>query len=84
MGGCLIDLTKASLESPESTIHVLAVMGGVQIFVPPGLRVNIHSSPILGGISKKVKDEHLPENAPTITIFAKAIMGGIEILTRQN
>lgn len=82
MGGCLIDLTKARLESPDSTIHITAIMGGVQIFVPPGVRIELHSKPIMGGISKNVHDDDLPADAPVIRIIAKAIMGGIEIKTK--
>ena len=82
-GGCLIDLSKAQLESPISTIQISAIFGGVQLFVPAGVRVEIHSTPIFGGVSKKVHDENLPHDAPFIRIYAKAIFGGVEITRRQ-
>jgi hypothetical protein len=82
-GGCLFDLSSAHLESPDSTIEITAIFGGVQIFVPFGVRVEIQSTPIFGGISKKVRNEHLPHDAPIIHIHAKAIFGGVEIKTKQ-
>lgn len=82
-GGCLIDLSKAKLENPLSNIEISAIFGGVQIFVPKGVRVELHSTPIFGGISKKVNNENLPHDAPLIRINAKAIFGGVEI-TRKH
>lgn len=84
MGGCLIDLSRARLESPYSTIHITAIMGGVQIFVPKGIRIEIDGFPIMGGISKHVADEDLPHDAPVIHLHCKAIMGGIEIITKDG
>lgn len=83
MGGCLIDLSRAQLESPTSTIHILAIMGGVQILVPQGIRVDIEGFPIMSGIAKHVQDENLPFDAPIIHIQCKAIMSGIEIKTKN-
>lgn len=82
-GGCLIDLSKAHLESPESTIHVEAIFGGVQIIVPRGVRIEVDGMPILGGISKNVDTDDLPDDAPVIYIHAKAICGGVEILMKR-
>ncbi len=83
MGGCFIDLRKAHLESLESSLHITAIMGGVQILVPRGVRVEIHGSPIMGGIAKNIKDDAPSNDAPVIHIFAKVIMGGVEIKTKK-
>jgi hypothetical protein len=83
MGGCVIDLSQARLESPSSTIYVTAIMGGVQILVPKGIRVEVQGTPILGGIAKDLEEEFLPDDAPVIHVFCKTIMGGIEIKTSK-
>lgn len=82
-GGCLIDLRKAHLESADSTIKVTAIFGGVKIIVPPGVRIEVHSTPIFGGVSKKGCDNALPFDAPVILIHADVIFGGVEITTKE-
>lgn len=78
-GGCLIDLSQAQFESRDSRMSVSAIFGGVEILVPSGVRVEISSLPIFGGISKKIHNADLQGDAPVIHINAKAIFGGIEI-----
>lgn len=80
-GGCLLDLRHAQLESPVTIMHVSAIFGGVQIIVPPGARIEIQSTPIFGGVSKKITNDALPNDAPVIHIKAEAIFGGVEIKT---
>jgi hypothetical protein len=79
MGGYLLDLSQAQFESAESTVHITAIMGGVQVAVPTGIRIMVSGSPIMGGISQNLCTDHLPQDAPYIHIIAKAILGGIEI-----
>jgi hypothetical protein len=79
-GGCSLDLREAQLESQNSTINITAVLGGVKLIIPAGVRVSVQGSPILGGISQKLNREILPSDAPQITIYAQAILSGIEIL----
>ncbi len=78
-GGCVLDLRTAHLESPESTITISAIFGGIQIFVPSGVRVEVNSTPIFGGVSNQVREDNLPLDAPVIRINVKAIFGGVEI-----
>lgn len=82
MGGCLLDLREARLESAVSFINVVAVMGGVQILVPKGVRVEVHGMPFMGGVSHNSAQRDLPADAPVIHVRALAVMGGVEIKTK--
>lgn len=83
-GGCMIDLSKVHLESAESIINISAIFGGVKVFVPKGIRVEIVSKVIFGGVSKKLCNESLLDNVPVIHINAEAIFGGIELITKEE
>lgn len=80
-GGIDLDLRNAEIRE-TATIDVVAIMGGIEIRVPPHWRVVTNGSPILGGIENKTAD-HRGDNviAPTLTINASIVMGGLEIHT---
>lgn len=78
-GGCTLDLRAAKFSSPVTQINIVAVLGGVEVIVPSGVRVFLHQLPILGGISSTLLSEELPANAPAIHIHALAVLGGIGI-----
>jgi hypothetical protein len=49
MGGCEIDLTKAELVHPVTTIRAVAIMGGTEIRGPDGAVVHVSKLAITGG-----------------------------------
>ena len=57
MGGCVLDLRAAQFSTPVTTITVVAIMGGVEVIVPPGIRVEMHGQALMGGWSKHVREE---------------------------
>lgn len=64
----------------DTVIEAVAVMGGIDIFVPKNVHVVVSSTPFLGGIDSHIKrNKPVPPDAVTIYINAKSIMGGIEI-----
>jgi hypothetical protein len=83
MGGCELDLRAAQLSAPVTTIHVVAIMGGVEVIVPPGVRIEMHGLPLMGGWSNHVPDAELPPDAPEVHIRGVALMGGVEVRTKQ-
>jgi hypothetical protein len=82
MGGVLLDLRAATLTSPVTTIRAAAIMGGVDIIVPPGVRVEMAGIPLMGGGDSRVDDEHLPLTAPLIKVQYLAVMGGVSVRTK--
>ncbi len=83
MGGCLLDLRAAQLSAPVTTITAVAIMGGVEVIVPPGVHVEMHGLPLLGGWSNHVREEDLPPHAPEVHVRGFALMGGVEVRTKK-
>lgn len=79
MGGSEIDLTTAELSSRETTISVLALMGGCEIFVPEGVDVQVSKLGIMGGNEIKLGDTAPAPGGPTIHIRLLSIMGGCSV-----
>jgi hypothetical protein len=84
MGGCVLDLRAAQLSAPITTITTVAIMGGIEVIVPPGVRVEISGLPLMGGFSNRVRQTDLPPDAPQVHIRGIALMGGVEVRTRQR
>lgn len=91
MGGINLDLRKAEIPDGATDLHFIAVMGGINIIVPPGLAVVCEGTSILGGIEFFGKENggiiaNLHEeqgdvkNSPQIIrINSLTVMGGIEV-----
>ena len=84
MGGCVLDLRAAQLSAPVTTITIVTIMGGVEVIVPPSVRVEMHGVPIMGGWSNHVREEGLPPDAPQVFIRGVALMGGVEVRTKEQ
>ena len=84
MGGCTLDLRAAQLSAPVTTITAVALMGGVEVLVPPGVRVEMHGQSLMGGWSNHVRQEYLPPDAPQVHVRGFALMGGVEVRTKEQ
>jgi hypothetical protein len=78
MGGIELDLRFAQLTAPVTEIQILAVMGGVSVIVPPGVRVESDGFAIMGGFGNEVGDPSSPD-APVIRLTGFALMGGVDV-----
>lgn len=91
MGGVDMDLNAAEIPEGEVRLNATAVMGGIDIIVPPGITVEYEGTSVLGGVkffnedsggiiaSRKSVYKGEPESATRIILRCTAIMGGIEI-----
>lgn len=82
MGGAELDLRNAVLEDLDSTITVVAFMGGAEITVPEGVEVDVGGFAFLGGREVRPGKSMPPPSAPSVRIRAYAILGGIEVKTK--
>src|SRR5690606_8880902 len=86
MGGSLLDFRDAQLGPGVTNVIVVAIMGGVEIVVPPGLRVESNGIGIMGGFEHA--GHHQVEtpsgDGPVLRISGVAIMGGVEIKERAS
>ena len=78
MGGIDLDFTQAEMPPGVTELNVFCLMGGLDIKVPPGLRVEVRGIPILGGIENKARNV-IKEGGPVLVIRGVVIMGGIEV-----
>lgn len=81
MGGTELDFREAVLPRGVTQVQVLAIMGGVDIIVPPGVNVESHGIGIMGGFDDPGAQDYDPE-APTLRIAGMAVMGGVDITVR--
>jgi hypothetical protein len=82
MGGVELDFREARFAEGVTQVNILAMMGGVEIVVPPGLRVECSGVGIMGGFESLSQGD--PDDAtPLLRITGLAIMGGVEISQRR-
>jgi hypothetical protein len=75
LGGGEIDLTSSPPAPEGAHLTAVAVLGGIQVRVPPGTRVSLSGLSFLGGREVTVE----PNGGPEIAIRGIAILGGIEV-----
>ncbi|WP_308211620.1 DUF1707 SHOCT-like domain-containing protein [Actinoallomurus soli] len=78
LGGVELDLRQAVLAQREVTINITAVLGGVSITVPPGVRVLNSVTSVMGGCSLP-SDDTVGPDAPVIRLTGMALLGGIDV-----
>ena len=79
-GGITLDLRGARPAPDGATINATVAFGGVDILVPKGWRISVHTTPIFGGLGDKTDHSEPPaDDAPTLHIDALAVFGGVEI-----
>ncbi|CAN5632540.1 hypothetical protein BH23GEM11_BH23GEM11_10460 [soil metagenome] len=85
MGGIELDFREALLPPGETRIFVGALMGGAEILVPPGVRVETDGFAFMGGFDEDMGGDPGPPpgpNAPVIRVSGFALMGGVEVVCR--
>jgi hypothetical protein len=84
MGGAGLDFREAMMPPGATEVNVVALMGGVEILVPPGLAVETHGFGLLGGFEAldQAGSETDPD-APRLVIKGLALMGGVEVTVRM-
>ncbi|HTY38369.1 MAG TPA: DUF5668 domain-containing protein [Bacteroidota bacterium] len=78
MGGCELDFRKAAIQDAEAVLHVVAIMGGIEIWVPENWVVVMTGVPVLGGFEDKTRPIQSETNKKLI-VKGYSIMGGVEI-----
>ncbi|WP_030810836.1 DUF1707 SHOCT-like domain-containing protein [Streptomyces sp. NRRL F-2799] len=87
MGGGEIDLREAFFADREVEINCVAVMGGLEVIVPPGVEVVVRGIGIMGGFEHLDRDEPGDPGAPRVIISGFAFWGGVGVerkLTRAE
>lgn len=79
MGGSKIDLREATLASQEIEITLVSIMGGSDVLVPRGIRVEVDATNVLGGDEVKIDESAVMPDSPTVHVRTYSLMGGNNI-----
>ncbi|HEY2410162.1 MAG TPA: LiaF domain-containing protein [Polyangiaceae bacterium] len=85
LGSVVIDLRDVALQPGVTTLEVSALLGSVEIIVPPQLAVESFGSSILGSFESlqrvpRVSDPELP----VLRVTGRAVLGSVEVYTRPE
>lgn len=81
MGGAGLDFREARLGPGVTEVTIVAIMGGAEVIVPPGVTVQTDGIGIMGGFDgfDQTVDSHGDPMAPVLRIRGLALMGGVEV-----
>ncbi|MFF5841948.1 DUF1707 domain-containing protein [Streptomyces massasporeus] len=86
-GGGEIDLREANFANREVEINAIAIMGGVDVIVPPGVEVVVRGIGIMGGFDHREEGVPGEPGAPRVIVTGFALWGGVGVqrkLTRAE
>lgn len=78
-GGGEIDLREANFAQREVVINCVAIMGGIQITVPPGVEVDVRGIGVMGGFDQRDSPGPVEPGAPRVVVTGLAFWGGVEV-----
>ena len=83
LGGISLDFREALLGSGITDVNLLAVLGGIEIIVPPEMAVEVDGMAVLGGFEYQT-DTPLRSNPdlPTLRVRGLAVLGGVTVEVR--
>ncbi|MFJ9536442.1 DUF1707 domain-containing protein [Streptomyces sp. NPDC101225] len=87
MGGGELDLREANFADGEVEITCVAIMGGVNVIVPPGVEVVVRGIGIMGGFDHRESGVPGEPGAPRVIVNGFAFWGGVGVerkVTREE
>lgn len=82
MGGGVLDFREVRLPPGETEVTILAVMGGAEIIVPPGMAVDCNGIAIMGGFGHAGNLPASNAAGPILRVNGFALMGGVDVQVR--
>jgi hypothetical protein len=84
LGNCTLDLRRATITSPVTTISALCVLGAVQVIVPEGVHVEMDGDSILSDIGVRLSGRAPEPGAPVIRLAVRCILGNVIATDRPS
>lgn len=82
MGGAELDFREAVMAPGIYDLHITAVLGGVTIYVPPKLAIEVEGSAVLGGFEHSERAPLTPDpERPVLRVHGLAVLGGVHVET---
>ncbi|MFB7931076.1 MULTISPECIES: DUF1707 domain-containing protein [Streptomyces] len=78
-GGGEIDLREANFAEREVEVNAIAIMGGVDVIVPPGVEVVVRGVGIMGGFDHQEDGVPGEPGAPRVIVTGFALWGGVGV-----
>jgi hypothetical protein len=83
LGGISLDFREAVLGAGVTDVNMLAVLGGVEIIVPPEMAVEVDGMAVLGGFEYQTDAPlRTDPNLPTLRVRGLAVLGGVNVEVR--
>ena len=84
MGGAVVDLSDASIDTPPATIEATVILGGAEIRVPEDWTVRIEAQATMGGIEDTRTHDTSDDHAPDLIVTGTVAMGGLAITDQSE
>jgi hypothetical protein len=78
-GGGELDLREANFADGEVVINCVAIMGGMNVVVPPGVEVVVRGIGIMGGFDHREEGVPAEPGAPRVVVTGFAFWGGVGV-----
>ncbi|WP_328790283.1 MULTISPECIES: DUF1707 SHOCT-like domain-containing protein [unclassified Streptomyces] len=83
-GGGELDLREADFAQREVVINCVAIMGGIEITVPPGVEVDVRGFGFMGAFDQRDTPGPWEPGAPRVVVTGFAFWGGVEIKVKKR
>ncbi|MFJ6485280.1 MULTISPECIES: DUF1707 SHOCT-like domain-containing protein [unclassified Streptomyces] len=83
-GGGELDLREADFAQREVVINCVAIMGGIEITVPPGVELDVRGFGFMGAFDQRDNPGPFEPGAPRVVVTGFAFWGGVEIKVKQR
>lgn len=77
LGSVELDLSRSGMNISNTTLHLSAVLGNIEIRVPRSWRIQVESHVVLGNIENRTIADS--GETPTLNVAASSVLGNIEI-----
>lgn len=78
-GGGELDLREADFAQREVVINCVAIMGGIEITVPPGVELEVRGFGFMGAFDQRDSPGPPQPGAPRVVVTGFAFWGGVDI-----
>lgn len=83
-GGGVIDLREANFADGEVVVNCVAIMGGLDVIVPPGVEVVVRGIGVMGGFDHNQEGVLGDSGAPRVIVTGFAFWGGVGVKRKMT
>jgi len=83
-GGVDLDFRDVDFPPGETVLELQVLCGGIDIYVPPGIRIALESDAILAGVDYSGPSAPTPPDAPVLRITGFVLLGGVDVHERLS